>query len=284
MQELGAVLGRMGGIARTSELRAAGVSEGAIADAVTDGVLVRVRRGTYAAAETPALVRHALTHGGALCCASAAAHHGMWVLEPEAALHVWLGPNGRAHAADGCRPRVHRDEGRHPRGIVSPRVAVRQMLDCLGAEAFFCALESGLRHRILGAADVAWLREHVPRTHRRLVDLARKDADSGLESLIRLRLHLLGIEVRTQVRIGGVGVVDFVVGDRLILEADGSTHGGDHRHRDLVRDAVATGLGFVTLRYDYALIVHDWPLVEDAILSALGRGLHRSSGIPRRPF
>ncbi|MDX2377442.1 DUF559 domain-containing protein [Microbacterium sp. LRZ72] len=77
-------------------------------------------------------------------------------------------------------------------------------------------------------------------------------------------------------RIPGVGVVDFVVGDRLILEADGDTHAGEGRHRDLVRDAVATTLGFITLRFDSAMILHEWGLVEAAVLAAVERGAHRS--------
>jgi len=78
------------------------------------------------------------------------------------------------------------------------------------------------------------------------------------------------------VAIPGVGVVDFVIGDCLILEADGETHGGSNRHRDLVRDAIAMALGFSTLRFDTALILHDWLTVEAAILAAVGRDLHRS--------
>ena len=35
-------------------------------------------------------------------------------------------------------------------------------------------------------------------------------------------------------------------------------------------------LGFVTLRFDSAMILHDWPTVEAAILAAVGRNLHRS--------
>jgi hypothetical protein len=37
----------------------------------------------------------------------------------------------------------------------------------------------------------------------------------------------------------GVRIVDLLVGDRLILQADGGTHTGDGRHRNLVRDGVA---------------------------------------------
>ena len=41
-----------------------------------------------------------------------------------------------------------------------------------------------------------------------------------------------------------------------------------------MRDAVAAAHGFDTLRFDYALVVHDWPLVEGAILATVERRLH----------
>lgn len=104
-----------------------------------------------------------------------------------------------------------------------------------------------------------------------LVGFARADADSGLESLVRLRLHRLGIRLRTQVWIPTVGEVDFVVGERLIVEADGeANHGGSGlRAKDLRRDASAAALGYQTLRFTYAMIVHDWQAVEAAIVGAL---------------
>ncbi len=224
-----------------------------------------------------------MAHGGPLCCASAARAHGLWVLEGEEATHVWLGPDGRAHRHEGCDCIPHRDAAARAGGaLVSVEHCLAQLLGCCGQEAFFAALESALRLRRLAGAGRARLRARLPAIHRWLVDLARDDADSGLESLLRLRLHRLGIELRAQVPIPGVGVVDFVLGDCLILEADGRTHDGTGRHRDLVRDAVAMSLGFVTLRFDYALIVHEWPLVEQAILAAVGRGLHRSAASLRR--
>ncbi len=42
-----------------------------------------------------------------------------------------------------------------------------------------------------------------------------------------------------------------------------------------MRDAQAAAWGFVTLRFDYAMVVHDWPTVEAAILGHVSRGLHR---------
>lgn len=41
------------------------------------------------------------------------------------------------------------------------------------------------------------------------------------------------------------------------------------RHKDLVRDANAALWGHVTLRFDYAMIVHDWDLVERAIVTTM---------------
>ena len=117
------------------------------------------------------------------------------------------------------------------------------------------------------------VRARLDARQRRLVDAARSDSESGLESLLRIRLLRMGIVLRCQVRIRTVGRVDFVVGDRIILEVDGrENHDGEsHRHRDLVRDANAAALGYRTLRFDYALVIHDWPRVERAIVGALRR-------------
>lgn len=90
---------------------------------------------------------------------------------------------------------------------------------------------------------------------------------------MRLRLHVLGITVDTQVAISGVGRVDFVVGGRVIIEADGKGNhdGSSARHRDLQRDAAASRLEYETLRFDYAMILHEWDAVVAAILAAVSR-------------
>src|SRR5690606_36066930 len=144
---------------------------------------------------------------------------------------------------------------------------------CAGDEAFFAAFESAWRKGRLPQAARSRVRAALPASARWLVDISRSDADSGLESILRLRLHLLGIRLDCQVVIPGVGTVDFVIGGRLILEADGKENhdGRSMRHKDLVRDAAASRLGYETLRFDYAQIVHDWAAVQAAILGALTR-------------
>lgn len=261
------------------ELRAGGMSRRSVARDVDHGSLRLIRRGVYQRIGTCDSVRDAASHGGSLACVSAAEHHGIWVTEHDARLHVGMSARGRCHPHEGCRCVVHwSDSGTPPDafGVPSVKVVLRQILRCRGLEAFFVSLESALRRSLLTEADVGWLRAHTNAAARDAIAFARRDADSGLESLLRWRLRPHGLPVRTQQTIISVGRVDFVIGARLIVEVDGAANhdGESHRHRDLVRDAHAAIWGFVTLRFDYAMVMHDWPTVERAILAHVDRGIH----------
>lgn len=142
------------------------------------------------------------------------------------------------------------------------------------------AVESALHLGMLTSAGRAWLRRTCGAGARAAIDLAGQDSESGLESLLRWRLRDAGITMRAQVEITGVGRVDFLLGDRLILEADGAEHhaAAGARHRDLLRDANAAAWGYVTLRFDYAMIVHDWPTVRAAVDGILAAGIHLDRG------
>ncbi|UIN29662.1 endonuclease domain-containing protein [Microbacterium binotii] len=259
----------LGGVARAGQL---GASRSALARAAARGAVERVRKGVYALGAPPD-VRDAAAHGGELACAAALRVRGVWVLEAIPTLHVWLGSNGRGHPHPPCACVVHRDAGASAFGMVSITQALVQLAACLGAESFFAAFESAWRLGLLDRSDRDEVRRRLPARFRWLVDLARPDADSGLESLLRLRLRLLGISLERQVLIRGIGVVDFVVDGRLIIEVDGRLNheGASLRHRDLVRDAEAAAQGYETLRFDYALIVHDWRRVQRAISATLAR-------------
>ncbi|MFY9714433.1 MAG: DUF559 domain-containing protein [Microbacterium sp.] len=144
---------------------------------------------------------------------------------------------------------------------------------CEGDESFFASFESAWRMRKLSEAGRLRIRAALPAYARWLVDIARPDADSGLESLVRLRLHILGLLLECQIIVTGVGKVDFLIEGRLIIEIDGKENhdGPSRRHKDLVRDAAASALGLETLRFDYAQVIHDWPAVQAAIVAALAR-------------
>ena len=261
---------RRGGIARGTDLQQLGFTRSALARAVRAGTVDRLRDGVFAAGPIAPDVRAAVAHGGALTCASVLMEQRIWVLPEVAGPHVWLGAgrHERAHPDCACVPHYYR--GSPPLGRADLETALLHLRLCAGDEAFFAAFESAWRQRLLPVAARRRIREALPASARWLVDLARHDADSGLESLLRLRLHLIGLRLESQVRIVGVGRVDFVV-DRLIIEVDGrENHDGEtQRHRDLVRDTAAARLGYRTLRFDYAQVVHDWPSVQAAILAAL---------------
>jgi very-short-patch-repair endonuclease len=266
------VLARLGGVARGTKLQTHGISRKRLAREVDAGSIQRIRTGVFALPETDPAIRRAAAHGGAVTCGSALAAHGVWVLDDDG-IHVWVGENGRRHEHPDCDCTVHNFHGRTRFGIVDVETALVHLYLCRGDEAFFAAFESAWRQRLLSKAARGRIRAALPASARWLVDLARSDADSGLESLLRLRLHILGIRLDCQIAIRTVGKVDFVIGGRLILEADGKANhdSSTKRHGDRVRDAAASLLGYETLRFDYAQIVHDWPTVQAAILGALRR-------------
>lgn len=88
--------------------------------------------------------------------------------------------------------------------------------------------------------------------------------------LVRLRLRF-----QQQVHVVGVGRVDFLIGDCLVIEVDSKEHHSD-AYRDRRRDAELSARGFRVLRFMYSQILFEWPSVESAILAAVGRGDHRA--------
>lgn len=267
------VIRELGGVARGIHLQQVGFTRQALAREVDRGRITRIRNGVFSLHGIDPDVRTAVAHGGALTCASLLRDAGVWVLPAVTAPHVWV-PSGRhEHAHPDCVCVVHRQRGSPLLGRVSVERALLHLRQCAGDEAFFAAFESAWRIGRIDRGARSRIRTALPRSARWLVDLARPDADSGLESLLRLRLHLLGVTLDCQMVIDGVDKVDFVLAGRLIIEADGRGNhdGASLRHKDLVRDAAASRAGYETLRFDYAQIVHDWPQVRGAVLAALRR-------------
>jgi very-short-patch-repair endonuclease len=114
-------------------------------------------------------------------------------------------------------------------------------------------------------------------------------AGSGTESIFRYRMAALGVRMRSQVEIEGVGRVDFLVGDRLIVEIDSHEHHGSRaqRIRDLDRDAIAQVLDYLPLRFDYLQVIEDWDAVASTIFAVIHDRRHLNAksvaGATRRP-
>lgn len=244
------------------------------------GLLRRVRRGVYAGVDACTDAVDAAAHGGSLACESAARHLGLWVLDDVDGVHVWLRGNRHQYEhgeKDECDCTPHWDHADAPSAFGLPAVerVLLQVYGCRGAESFFVALESARRTGLISAPALRRLHDLIDRQGQDLIAFSRDDADSGLESLIRLRTRHHGWDLQCQVWVFGTGKVDFLIDGWLIVEADGKeNHDGEsHRHKDLVRDANSAAWGYVTLRFDYAMIIHDWDAVERAILAVMATRL-----------
>lgn len=276
----------VGGVARAAELRQAGCSRRAVSSALARGEIARVRYGVFVHPVVTLDERHALAHGGRLGCVSVAAALGLWTL-PFTGTHISVPSDFHTFDHPDCTGvdvhwSVDRAFGdyrrRQPLGD-----AIRDIGHCQGLEGALVVIESGLHpsKRSIVPADLVLLRELWPEG-RTVIDFVGDKSDSGLESLVRWRLHKLGIPSVPQFRVEGVGRVDLLVGDRLIIELDGGTHSDALGvSRDRRRDAISTAAGYRTERYGYQQVIYDWPQVLDAIMAIIRRGEHLHSAARR---
>jgi very-short-patch-repair endonuclease len=244
----------------------------ALAAAVADGQLSRVRRGWYATPGTDLALVRAVGAGGQLACVSALRARGVWTMPH--AMHVSF-PRGTPPS--GSRIVTHTGP-LHP-SLVEPAVdAFRRFAGCGTPLEIIVAADSAIQRGVLTRADVARVLGRTARG-RRLLDRVDGAAESGLESIARVRLRSRGLRLRTQVLLASYRV-DILIGDRLIVELDGerwhdtaSSFEADRR-----RDAALTAAGFVVMRFTFRRVMDDWPAVEREILTLVRRDEHRRRG------
>lgn len=266
-----AALAHAGGALRTSTLHARGFSDHTIHLLATAGQVTRPRRGWIALPDLHPQLQFVLTHGVTLSCVSAAAYSGLWVLQVDQP-HVAARPGQHVHPINA---HVHR---RRPLKIRTPDQLVDHLentLDhaaaCLPHEQALAIWDSALQKNLIDYPSLATL----PFRGRARDVLAECTpfADSGLESMFRTRLRWLRVRIRYQSWVHGHRV-DFLIGDRLIVQIDGKQHEGTQRTSDRVHDAGLAMRGYHVIRIGYAQVVHDWPGVESLILDAIARRLH----------
>jgi very-short-patch-repair endonuclease len=236
----------------TAQLRDLGLDDRRIAAAIRDGRLVRLRRGRYCEPDAPADVMAAVRVGGALSCVSALRHHGAWVLERDE-LHV-----------------------RVARGVAVSTGAVVHWRDerraCLPLRSAIVVADSVANKRIIPLAVIETICMRTAKGRRVLAALEPR-CESGLETLARLSLRRHRVRVRSQVEIPGVGRVDLVIGDRLVLELDGESFHQDFE-RDRARDRALIVAGYLPIRVSYRQLMHGWDAVERQLLELIRRREH----------
>lgn len=256
----------------TAQLRAAGWTHQRIKQLPEQGWR-RLRRGWYASQVANPEVVRAVSAGGVLGCVSALHRSQVWV--PDSALHIRY-PSRARQSRPGVRSCDPYRLDPPIVGAVDPmNIAVASAANCLDAEGVVIVLDSMLNKRMIEIADA---RAIVAASRFARVNLAERcdaKSESGTETIIRLRLRARRIHVRTQVNIAGVGRVDFLVGDRLIIEADSREHHLPKYQSDRTRDRVAIGLGYLVIRLTYEDVVYRWDLILEDILLVIRRRAHR---------
>lgn len=275
-------LAKSGGAARRARLRELGISDRSLRAGSAKGEIRRVGRGGYALPDAPAGLVAAVALGGVASHSSAAVLHGVELWTPPARLHVTI-PLGSVRAAEGVR--VHRAALSSP--DLDPDRAVtgllRTLCDCARTMPVIesvVILDSALRGRLVTVAELRRAAQAARGSGslalRRAVGQVDPRAGSPLESVLRLWVGVTLAAVRTQVWIAGVGEVDILVDDWLVVEADGfefhsdrSTYRGDRRRANALAD-----LGYTLLRFTWedVRLRPAWVLAQvQAVLATRGR-------------
>lgn len=263
-----------GGVVPSATLVRAGTKAHVIEKAVAAGRLKRVRRRWVAVPDADRLLIWAATAGVVLSCMTQARRLGLWTLDQGIGIHV----AAQAHAGHirrwqdttvhWAQPLIQRAPGAliDPVENVLALVATRQPY-----EAALAVWESARRKELYDPRALARL--PLASAAQTLLTAAQPYSDSGLETIVVTRLRWLKVSIRPQAWILGHRV-DFLIGDRLVLQVDGGTHVGPQRTADIEHDAVQMLHGYHVIRVGYDQIINDWPSVQDAVLRAVAQGLH----------
>jgi very-short-patch-repair endonuclease len=269
-------IARAGGIAHISTLRH--VDRGKLDALVRAQLLSRPRRGWYALPNAPQEFVRAVSVGGQVSCVSALRARGVWCVDDHR-LHVSVASN--ATRVKGTNLTVHyntRPGANHSSAVDDTVHSLAHAFGCQSRENVIVALNSALNLGHIRESQLPEIRALVARRYWPYFGAVDGACESGLETKCVLRLRRLNIPVRTQVFIPGVGRVDVVVGDRLVVELDGiGFHTGDAVKRDRRRDLELHRLGYLVLRVDYWMVMDGWADVEEVIRLYVSRQEHRWS-------
>jgi very-short-patch-repair endonuclease len=252
-------------------LRALGISDRAIARAIGEGRLVRLRGGLYCLPTLDLAVQRALAAGGSLDCASELRRRGVWVLY-DGVTHLRLEPNvGRFQREDELRRHWRVRDDAIDSGHVSLHDALVQAIHCMPRAKAVAAIDSALHLGQLSPEGVRRLSASSERARDR-VEISDRNAESGLETFARLTARDLGLRWRSQVPIGGVGRVDLVLEERVVVEADGDEFhmNAPARRRDRERDSLLAAMGYTVLRFGMSQLLNRPTTVGLAMAHAVG--------------
>ncbi|AZZ55832.1 endonuclease domain-containing protein [Rathayibacter iranicus] len=263
------------GIVHLSELRTLGIDP---RTAIRDGTLKCLRPGWFAAPGAPPEHIRAVLGAGVVSCISFFAARG--VRRPEDnRLHLGVtgSSSARSPSADlllhwgGRTPPAHL-----PSAEATPERALEHVLLCQPPGQAVAVIDSALHLGVLGSGLLASTLALLPaRLWPLLPAFDGRGVGPGVADAVppARRRHPL----RSQDEIAGVGRVDLLINDWLVIELDGRRwHVVEEAFvHDRRCDAAAARLGYAVLRCGYADVVHDWDRTLATICATLERGRTR---------
>ncbi|MEO5533800.1 MAG: type IV toxin-antitoxin system AbiEi family antitoxin domain-containing protein [Pseudolysinimonas sp.] len=276
------VVRAFGGIATRQQLIDAGLSGTDLTAGVRRGEIRRVRRAHYATPNAPRAAVDAVRVGGRLCGLSAAGTYGIWA-GFGTVVHVAIPRNAsrlRVIRADGGvtpdiseRPiRLHWIDAEPNRECwrVSLADSLRASVSWSDHETAMACLDTAIDGAGLTSHALRAIFERESLASRLRAAAARSGCGSGYESIVVRRLERLGLPIRQQVVISGVGRVDALIGRSLVVEIDGvETHfTREAFEADRLRDATIVARGGAVIRLSTRRIREDWNGCAAEILAA----------------
>lgn len=274
-------------VMRRSELRANGWTSRAITEAVRDRRLLRARQDNYLAEGAPVALVQAVRVGGRLDCLSLLAQLGVFVHD-RPGLHVHM-----RRGASRMRSPLSRQSRLPPRhrrsrvtlhwheliaapwdGAVAIVDAVAHAVRCQSAAHAIATIDSALNAGLLTVGELDLIFEHLPQRFRILRAFVDGRAQSGPETLVRLMARRLGCAIELQVHFDGVGNVDLLLDEWLVVECDSRAHHSswDQQLIDYRRDLALAARGINVLRLTAEDILYSPHHVFEALRALLARG------------
>lgn len=267
-----------GGIVHRDTAR--GWPDATLRHAARQGTIQVVRRTWIATASAPPDELAAARAGARVACVSVARARRWWMPDSvDPRRHLSRLPHAKAVPTDQSEV-MHWSKPVAPASALSLHESIEDALAhiaaCVQPEAARTIWESAIRIERLSSDALRRVR-WTSRAAARLADEASDLSDSGLESIFLIRLGPWGLPIRQQTVLAG-RPVDFLIGDRLVVQVDGHAYHSSaaDRGRDAAHDAELRLRGYHVLRFTYSQVLHDWPAVERSIARAVAAGLHRS--------
>jgi len=265
------------------DLRRGGLSGVEITEAVRRQDIIRVRRDHYA---RPSLDQHTLEAvrvGGRLACVSAAVELGLFAFD-HSHTHLHLdreasrlrSPQTRFRPLaelprDGVQlhwwPLIDAADGNE--FCVGVTDALVQIIRCQEPRFALAALDLALHERRIRPRDLDVIFAQVPAAHQFLRPKINARSEAGQETVVRQLILDAGLRCEIQVSIDGVGRVDLLVEDCVVVEVDsqGFHKEWDQHVRDRTRDLLLAERGYLSLRVLYQHIMFE----PEAVIAAIRR-------------